>query len=248
MDTALYVGLSQRTALRRRLDVVAHNIANMSTTAFNKERVVFRQYLVDAPKASATTGGKISYVLDHGIVRNLEVGSPVTTNNPLDVFLSKGAYLSVEGRSGDTLYTRNGRMRLDTDNYLTLLSGERVLDAEGDPIQINNGTASLDIADDGTISDQLGIVGQIRIATFGNEQALQRVGSSLYSSADEPLGEDDALPAEIVQRAYEGSNVNAVESTVEMIDVLRSYQQSQQRAKDIKDLREDALRRLSKVQ
>jgi flagellar basal-body rod protein FlgF len=230
------------------MDVAAHNIANMSTTAFNKERVVFRQHLVDAPGATATTGGKISYVLDHGIVRNLDVGTPITTNNPLDVFLSKGGYLSVEGRNGDTLYTRNGRMRLDPDNFITLQSGERVLDFDGNPIQLENGDTSIDIADDGTISGALGVVGRLGIATFASELALKRVGTSLYESNQDPLDEANAEPITIIQKAYESSNVNAVESTVEMIDVLRTYQTAEQRAKDITDLREDALRRLSRVQ
>ncbi|UTW54180.1 flagellar hook basal-body protein [Kordiimonas sp. SCSIO 12610] len=248
MDTALYVGLAQRTALRRRMDVVAHNVANMSTTAFNKERVVFRQHLVDAPNAAATRGGKISYVLDHGIVRNLEVGTPVTTNNPLDIFISKGGYLAVEGQNGDTLYTRNGRMRVDTDNFITLLSGERVLDTDGNPIQLENGDTRVDISEDGTISNELGTVAQLNISTFASEQSLQRVGTSLYETDQDPLDPVNAPRVEITQKAYESSNVNAIESTVEMIDVLRTYQQAEQRAKDIADLREDALRRLSRVQ
>jgi flagellar basal-body rod protein FlgF len=248
MDTALYVGLAQRTALRRRLDVVAHNVANMSTTAFNKERVVFRQYLVDTPGAAATTGGKISYVLDHGVVRNLDVGTPVATDNPLDVFISKGGYLSVESRNGETLYTRNGRMRLDTDNFITLLSGERVLDVDGNPIQLENGDTRVDIADDGTISGELGVVAQLGISSFANEQSLKRVGTSLYEAEQDPIDPADAPLIGIIQKAYESSNVNAIESTVEMIDVLRTYQNAEQRAKDITDLREDALRRLSRVQ
>ena len=34
MDTMLYVALSHQTAMRRHIDVVANNLANMNTTAF----------------------------------------------------------------------------------------------------------------------------------------------------------------------------------------------------------------------
>ena len=83
MDTTMFIGLSHRAALQRRMDVEAHNIANMSTTAFNKERVVFKEYLMDAPQAASTDKGKISYVLDYGVLRNLEEGSMIPTANPI---------------------------------------------------------------------------------------------------------------------------------------------------------------------
>ena len=248
MDSALYVGLAHRTALRRRMDVVAHNVANMSTTAFNKERVAFRQYLVDAPGAQGVKNGKISYVLDYGIVRNLDEGTPIPSENPLDVFVSKGGYLTVEAPNGNTMYTRNGRMRLDTENYLTTLNGDRILDDAGDAIQFQPGETNIDISDDGTISGQEGVVARLGIATFASEQGLNRAGTSLYETNQEPLDPADAPFIKITQKLYESSNVNAIEQTVEMIEVLRAYTNAAQRSKDMSDLREDALRRLARVQ
>ena len=41
MENALLIGLSRQTALRRELDVVANNIANLNTTGFKADGAVF---------------------------------------------------------------------------------------------------------------------------------------------------------------------------------------------------------------
>ncbi|MCK0070468.1 flagellar hook basal-body protein [Kordiimonas laminariae] len=248
MDTALFVGMAHREALKRRMDVVAHNIANMSTTAFNKERVVFRQLLIDAPGADATKGGKISYVQDHGIVRNLDIGTPIPSNNPLDVFINGRGYLSVQGSDGETVYTRNGRMTIDIDRNLALLSGEKVLDENGQTIDFDDDDVNITIADDGTISTNNGEKGKITIVQFQNEQAMKRRGASLYETDQTPIEPENVTDVMIKSKAYESSNVNAVESMVEMIDVLRAYQKADKTSNDYQEMREDALRRLARVQ
>ncbi len=247
MDTALLVGLAHKSALRRRLDVVAHNIANMSTAAYNKEKVAFRQHLVDAPGAAATSGGKISYVIDHGVLRNLETGTMIPTNNPLDVFINGRGYLTVSGSDGETLYTRNGRMTINNERYLTLLSGERVQDDSGQDIQFDDDETDIHIADDGTISTNNGEKAKLGIAKFANEQDMKRRGSSLYETTQAPQETDDLTDISIRSKAFESSNVNTIESMVEMIDVLRAYQAADRTSSGYEDLREDAIKRLGRV-
>ena len=247
MDTALYVGLAHKAALKRRMDVVAHNIANMSTTAFNKERVVFRTLLVDAPGAAATSGGKISYVQDHGVLRNLEAGAMVPSGNDLDVFINGRGYLTVQGNDGETLYTRNGRMLIDNENNLALLSGEKVLDDTSSPIEFEEDDIGIHIAEDGTISASGGERGKIGVAQFSNEKDMKRRGSSLYETGQTPKTADNITDITIRQKAFESSNVNAIESMVEMIDVMRAYQNASKNESSYGDLRKDALKRLAKV-
>ena len=61
MENTLLIGLSRQIALRRELDVVANNIANLNTTGFKADGAVFEEYLHDrraAPSSSrAPTGG-----------------------------------------------------------------------------------------------------------------------------------------------------------------------------------------------
>lgn len=248
MDTALFVGLAHKSALRRRMDVVSNNIANMSTTAFKKERVAFKEFLMDAPGAAATEGGKVSYMLDYGVLRNLEQGQMIPTDNPLDVFINGRGYITVEGADGDTLYTRNGRMKLDNDNNLALLSGEKVLDETGQPFFFDPEEKDIHIADDGTVSSDIDVKGRIALVTFENEQAMKRRGNSLYETDENPIEPENAIEVRLKTKAVEGSNVNAIQSMVEMIDVSRAYQRAIRSDKSYEDMRKDSLDRLARVQ
>ena len=241
MDTALYVGLAHKSVLKRKMDVVAHNIANMNTTAFKKEKVQFKEFLMDAP---GTLEGKIASVIDFGVSRSTAEGTLISTNNPLDIFISGDAYLSVEGKDGNTYYTRNGRMSLDADSNLVLLSGEKVLDDSGAPISFDEEEIDIMIAKDGTLSTNIGEKGKIGFKTFANEQAMKRVGTSLYKTDQAPK---DAEEFQIHQRAIEGSNVNAIEEMTQMIAVQRAYENASKSNSGYEKMRKDSLDRMAKV-
>jgi flagellar basal-body rod protein FlgF len=229
------------------MDVVAHNIANMSTAAFKKERSVFREHLMDVPGAAATTGGKIAFVMDHGVVRDLNPGTMVPTSNPLDLFINGRAYFTVQANDGQTVYTRNGRMSLDADRNLTLLSGEKVLDENGQAIQFDEDDVDISISDDGTISTNNGDRGKIGIVSFANEQNMKRRGSSLYETDEAPQAPENMTEFSIRQKAYEGSNVNPIEAMVEMIDVMRAYERASKQSTGYEDMRKDSLDRLARM-
>lgn len=248
MDTTIFIGLANQKALRRELDVVAHNVANMNTTAFKKEKVVFRQFLVEAQNAQATEGGKVSYMIDHGVVRNLDQGTYTPTGNSLDVFIDGKGYIAVESESGEVLYTRNGRMELDVDNFLVTFSGEKILDDGGQPIQLSPGATEISIGKDGTFSTaEDGVLGTIGTYTFEQEQGLKRRGNSLYETdqAPEPPEEN---PVRLIQYALESSNVNGIETLVDMTRIMRAYQAATRNQDQIQKLRTDSLDRLARVQ
>ena len=64
MENALLVGLSRQNALRRELDVVANNIANMNTTGYKADGAVFAEYLNTAARGDqfATSDRRVSFV------------------------------------------------------------------------------------------------------------------------------------------------------------------------------------------
>ena len=116
IDTSLYVGLSGQIALQRRLDTVAHNVANTSTAGFRADRVTFETVLnrFDVePLAFSSTGSE--YI-------SLKTGAFVQTDNPLDVAVKGDAWLSIDTPNG-AVYTRDGRMQMTTDGALQSLNG-----------------------------------------------------------------------------------------------------------------------------
>ena len=85
METTLLVDLSRQGALRRQMDVVANNLANMNSTAFKASRLLFAEHLVSTPSGGERMGDALALVRDVASVRDLAVGSLRETGNDLDV-------------------------------------------------------------------------------------------------------------------------------------------------------------------
>src|SRR5258708_20042980 len=108
-------------ATNRAMEVIANNLANLSTTAFKREAIEFQQFMVRVP-ATETEGGdtvNVSFVLDHGVTRDLSDGRMDQTGNNLDLAITGPGYFVVQTPTGER-YTRNGHFRLaDQGNVVT---------------------------------------------------------------------------------------------------------------------------------
>ncbi|MGI9569831.1 MAG: flagellar basal body protein, partial [Desulfobulbia bacterium] len=66
MENALLIGLSRQMALQRKMDTIAHNMANVNTAGYKSDSLMFEEYL--QPSASMSdlkgTDGRLSYVSD----------------------------------------------------------------------------------------------------------------------------------------------------------------------------------------
>lgn len=219
MDTVLLVGLSRQMAARRSMDAVANNLANMSTTAFKSESVLFEEYLIEVTNEDGTTE-QVSLVLDTGVSLNFEQGRFEPTGNPFDLALHGDGFFQIETDQG-IRYTRNGQFRTDQDGQLVTSEGNPVLDDRGSAIVLvpEDGTPS--IARDGTISASDGrLIGTIAVVEFANPEQLQKVGNSLY------MTDQAATPVEervVLQGTLESSNVVAILQMSRMMDITRSY-------------------------
>src|SRR5215469_7550712 len=102
MNDASQIALSAQIALMRRTDIIANNIANLSSNGYKGEHMVFSEYL------SQTNDGNIgSYVNPVGTVRDVSQGPITQTGNPLDVAVEGDGYLAVQTPQG-TQFTRDG--------------------------------------------------------------------------------------------------------------------------------------------
>eukprot|EP00164_Ancoracysta_twista_P033662 GFYU01071939.1.p1 GENE.GFYU01071939.1~~GFYU01071939.1.p1 ORF type:complete len:139 (-),score=5.24 GFYU01071939.1:139-555(-) len=137
---------------------------------------------------------------------------------------------------------------VDKDGELSLLSGEKVLDENGQTIQFDEEDVDIHIATDGAISTNQGEKGKLGLVSFANEQGMKRRGSSLYETDQAPLAPENVTDVSLRPKAFEGSNVNAIESMVEMIDVMRAYERASKNSSGYEDMRKDSLDRLARVQ
>lgn len=202
------------------MNVIAHNIANMNTTGFKSEKMMFIQHLEKSRGGENILGEKIAYVRDIATVRDLSEGGLVKTGNPLDLALSGDGYFVVETATGE-LFTRNGRFRLDEAGQLVNQQGNAVLSDGGQPFFFAPGDSEITISRDGTITTQNGALGRLQIVTFENQQELTALAGGLYSSKLEPT---DAENPDVVQGMLESSNVQPIIEMTKMISVSRAYE------------------------
>ncbi|MEO3429443.1 flagellar basal-body rod protein FlgF [Pelagibius sp. CAU 1746] len=215
MENAGYIALSRQMVLRREMDVIANNMANINTPAYKGQSMLFVEYL-----ETSDSGEKMSFVQDVALVRNLTEGQMTTTENPLDLAIAGEGYFEIDTPIGPR-YTRNGVFQLNADGELVTSSGQRVLGEGGTPITLPPNSSDVTITRDGTISTDQGPAGRLRLVRFENEQALVKLANGLYDADGQ-----DSLPAEgaeVLQGTIEGSNVQGITELTRMIETVRHY-------------------------
>ena len=202
------------------MDVVANNIANMNTTGYKGERMMFVEHLVKSKGGERILGDKVSYVRDIATMRDLSDGPLEQTGNPLDVAIDGDGYFVVQTDAGNR-YTRNGRFQLDEGGQMVTAAGHPVLSDGGQPFFFAPGDTRISIGSDGTVSTQNGDVGKLSIVNFENQHQLRPGAGSLYATEAAPQPVD--RPS-VVQGMLEGSNVQPVVEMSRMIHVHRTYE------------------------
>jgi flagellar basal-body rod protein FlgF len=241
MMNAQLIGLSREVALRREMNVLANNLANLNTNGFRGEAIALEEYRMPIARAEAFRSGneKLLYVQDWATVRDLDQGPIRITNNDLDVAIDGEGYFAINTPEG-IRYTRNGSFEINPDGFLVTKQGYPVAGADG-PIVVDDNATNIAIASDGTVSTDDGQIGTLQILAFEDEQALQKIGENLY--ATEALGAP-ALNTRLVQGALEGSNVEPIREMSRMIEVQRAYQLQARLVRDADSARRNAIDKL----
>jgi len=243
MENQLYIGLSRQMALRRQLDVVANNIANMNTAGFRGERTLFETAL-EAGGRKPTD--RIAFTIDRSTYTDLRPGSFSATGNPYDVALDGDGFLSVQTPDG-LRYTRDGRMRRDADGQLVNANGFPVLDDGRRPITIGSDSGTVSIAADGLVSANGDVVARLALTRFDNPQALKQTGDLLFEAGAE-MEPRPAPDTHLVQGKVEQSNVQGIGEISRMMNLSRDYQAVTKMVDDGQDLLRSAINRLGKSQ
>lgn len=218
MSDAALSSLQQQTVLSRQMEIIADNIANISTPGFKAEM------LAVIPEGDGVAPKNELMAVPLGLVRDIRAGDFNHTGNSLDLAIKGDGFFVVQTPAGER-YTRNGRFQLDGDGQIVNSNGYALLGDGGGAITVPPGSGSISISRDGTISTANGgNIGTIGVVTFANQRAMQRGDGGLFIADQPPLPAEDA---EIIQGSIENSNVKAVVQITEMIQVMRSYQQAQ---------------------
>ncbi len=243
MENAQLINLSRQIGLQRQMDVVANNLANINTTGFKAEQILFEEY--DMPvardRAFAYPDQPLAFTQDWATIHDLAPGATVQTGNPLDVAISGEGFFAVETPQGER-WTRSGAFQIDANGTLVTVDGHPVL-GEGGTITFSPEETDIAIGASGAVSSSAGGKGRLRLVEFINPQALAREGANLFSGG-EPL---PAVETRVVQGAIERSNVSGVAEMTEMIRVSRAYESIAKIMQQQDDIRRDAVQKLGRL-
>jgi len=241
MIRSLWIAKTGLDAQQTQMDVIANNLANVSTTGFKRSRAVFEDLLYQTlrqPGAQSSQQTQLPSGLQLGTgVRPVATerihtqGNLQQTGNSKDVAIQGAGVFQVLMPDGTTAYTRDGSFQMDSQGQLVTASGFTVQPA----ITIPNNTQSLTIGRDGVVtvlvagSATPNQIGTLQLATFVNPTGLESKGENLYTETAASGTPNTNTPGTngaglLVQSYIETSNVNVAEELVNMIATQRAYE------------------------
>ncbi|MBN8750391.1 Flagellar basal-body rod protein FlgG [Xylophilus ampelinus] len=241
MINSLWISKTGMEAQQTQLDVISHNLANVSTTGFKRANAVFEDLMYQNLRqvgANSTEQSQLPTGLQLGLgVRTVATsraftqGSMQQTNNQLDVAIKGNGFFQVTMPDGTIGYTRDGSFQVDAQGRIVTSSGLPV--ANG--ITVPPTATNVSIANDGTVTATVSgnatpqNLGTLALANFVNPAGLEPKGENLFAetaASGQPNGGTAGTNGlgTIMQGYLETSNVNVVQELVSMIQTQRAYE------------------------
>lgn len=229
MISSLWIAKTGLDAQQTNMDVIANNLANVSTNGFKRQRAVFEDLLyqtIRQPGAQSSEQTTLPSGLQIGTgVRPVATerlhsqGNLSQTNNSKDVAIKGQGFFQVMLPDGSSAYIRDGSFQVDQNGQLVTAGGFQVQPA----ITIPANALSITIGRDGVVSvTQQGQaapvqVGQLNLTTFMNDTGLESIGENLYTETQSSGAPNESTPglngAGLLYQGYvETSNVNVDDS------------------------------------
>ena len=239
MIRALWTAATGMEAQQISQDVVANNLANVNTTGFKTSRADFQDlmYQISSKSGAETSGGgQLPVGIEIGmgvkpvaVQKMFSQGDYMQTDSEFDLAVEGNGFFQVDN-NGDTVYTRAGNFKLDSDGALCNSEGLKLIPAvniPGDAVNFtidSGGTWSATDANGDSLA-----TGRMELAIFINPAGLTSLGRNLYDMTDASGDAITGNPGEdglgtISQRFLEMSNVNVVDEMVKMIVGQRAYE------------------------
>ena len=241
MNPALWIAKTGLDAQQTNMDVIANNLANVNTTGFKKGRASFEDLLyqnVRQPGGQSTQNTQLpsGLMLGTGVrigstEKIFTQGNIVQTGNNLDMAIQGQGFFQILMPDGSTAYTRDGSFQLDNNGQLVTSNGYPLQPA----ITLPANTQSLTIGSDGTVTATVAgsttptQIGTVQLSNFINPAGLQPLGQNLFQETAASGAAQSGTPGltglgTLQQGSLETSNVNTVESLVNMIETQRAYE------------------------
>ncbi len=224
MNSGLYAACAGLVARTQALELAANNLANINTTGYKAQLPTFRSLLANTSDTS--TGSAIADAVNNfGVLgdgrTDVMQGSLERTGSDLDFAIQGEGWFAVQSGK-QRLYTRNGNFHVDGEGHLVTVEGNLVSGGQG-AITIPPGKVS--VSEDGTISVDGALAGQLQMVGIAPGAALVPAGNSYFEAS---AGSERAATGKLVQGSLEGSNVNGVTAAVGLVALQRNADLLQQ--------------------
>jgi flagellar basal-body rod protein FlgG len=237
---ALNIAATGLMAQQTNVDVISHNLANMTTSGYKRERAEFQDLIYENLRRVGTTSSDIGTIVPTGVQLGLGVktagiyrshsqGTVTRTENPLDVAIQGKGFLQIELPSGEFAYTRNGALQLSPEGEIVTIDGYLVSPA----IAIPEEAVDLSINANGEVQvivdNVVQTLGQLDMVNFINPAGLKPIGDNLYLESEASGDPIVGLPGDegfgtILQGSLEQSNVDPVTEITALIVAQRAYE------------------------
>ncbi len=236
MLQGFYTAASGMLMQQRNLNLVANNLANVETPGYKSSRLLsntFQQTLLtrfeDYNDGRVGVGDPVRIVRE---VADLFTAGPIIeTSRPFDFAITGEGYFNVQAENGETYITRDGMFDLDENGFLIKRDGGFVLGSNGQRLQVN--TSDIEVSDMGVITNSItgANLGTLAITVPAENATILESRNSMYR-VEGGAGAQSADP-ELVQGAYEDSNVNMGDELTTMTMVQRNFSSASQALKII---------------
>ncbi|MGI6658885.1 MAG: flagellar hook-basal body protein [Dethiobacteraceae bacterium] len=219
-----------------KVDVTAHNLANINTTGYKKQELLFQDLLyqqvarrgnavmaVGAEAKPVVTGVGTAMAT---VRRDVRAGAYLETNRELDLAIVGDGYFRVTLPDGSEAYTRAGNLQKDSSGNLVTAQGYRLQFP-----QLPAAAAELQISEDGmltvvTTAGEKLTLGQIQLAYFDNPAGLVQLGQNLYAAGPNSGAARIAPPGpetRLKQGYLESANVDLAQEMTGMLLSQRAF-------------------------
>ncbi len=214
MNAAIYKVLSGAVVQMRRLENASQDLANLNTSGYKRDGLIFSEILADLSGQRERSGGMVAI----GEQRtDFSQGSFQKTENPLDLAIEGNGFFAIQTPQG-TRYTRQGIFTRAADGTIVTPAGYALMGESG-PVRIEG--SKVEVTPQGTVLADGTEVATIRVVRIPASQ-LSKEGQNLFKSSGEPPQATSGF--QVLQGTLEQSNVNPVEGMVTLITIQRQFE------------------------
>lgn len=236
MLRGLYTAVSGMITQQKKQEIITNNMANVSTNGFKQDtlnvksfdEVLIQNYdkKVNGINVKNQIGSISLGAQEDGTSTNFTQGTFISTDEPLDFAVNGAGFFKVQDENGNEFYTRNGHFSLNNQGYLVDDNGNYVIGNNmntnlEDKIKLDSNDVTCNAS--GLLSENGKIGYKLNTYVFTDNNNLLKIGDNLYSGT----GALEDQNGEIKQKTLEGSNVNIIDSMVNMMSTMRAYEANQ---------------------